>query len=227
MGGRPNIVLARCLAAALGTGMAVSACAGTPRPRIGDKFPYAEGERVVVQGVVADAAGSPLRDLDVVLEASNTGVGFYPPGKRQRELVKGGTLTDGSGTYALELSWNDRFDHFELVVGTPVATPPGETLQELARTDITRRVMQGSPVAVPVTIENTTFLTSLRAFLASLRTADEQRVYRETGKPDRVDDVKFPDRAEAAWWYFELGKVYRFNDGRLVKVEDFPPVESL
>lgn len=227
MGVGLHTALARPLAVALAAGLAAAGCAATPRPRLAERFPYEHGERVVVQGMVADAAGRPLADLDVVLEASNTGVGVYPPGRLKRQVTTGGTRTDASGAYALELTWNGRFDHFELMVGTPVATPAGETMQELSRTDITRRVRQGTPVAVPVTLHDTAFLTSLRAFLASLETGDEQRVYRETGKPDRVDDVTFPDRDETAWWYFQLGKVYRFADGRLVKVEDFPPVEPL
>jgi hypothetical protein len=227
MGASLHSSVARLSAVAIAAGLAGSACAGTARPRLGERFPYESGERVVVQGVVADGTGAPLADLDVVLEASNAGLGIYPPGRRKRQVTTGGTRTDARGAYALELTWNGRFDHFELVVGTPVATPPGETLQELSRVDITRRVRQGSPVAVPVTLQDTTFLSNLRAFLASLQTADEQRVYRETGKPDRVDDVRFPDREETAWWYFRLGKVFRFNDGRLEKVEDFPPVEPL
>jgi hypothetical protein len=217
----------RLLAASLVAGLAGGACASTPRSPFAERFPYAGGERVVVQGIVQDAAGRPLTDLQVVLEASNTGIGVYPPGRRKREVTTGSTRTDPRGAYALELTWNGRFDHFELMVGVPVATPPGESLRELSRADITRRVRQGSPVAVPVTLQDTTFLDTLRGFLASLETADEQRVYRETGKPDRVDDVKFPDREETAWWYFRLGKVFRFNDGRLEKVEDFPPVEPL
>jgi hypothetical protein len=82
-------------------------------------------------------------------------------------------------------------------------------------------------VAVPVSLQDTTFLTNLRTFLAAADTADEQRVYRQTGKPDRVDSMKHPDREESAWWYFALGKVYRFRDGRLDRVEDFPPVKPL
>ena len=75
MGGRPNLALARGLAVALGMGVALgvgvttAACAGTPRPRIGAKFPYAGGERVVVHGVVADASGTPLRWEDLEARA--------------------------------------------------------------------------------------------------------------------------------------------------------------
>ena len=206
-------------------GLLAGGCASTPA--VGGRFPYDAGDAVTIQGVVADAAGKRLDDLQVVLEASRLGVGVYPPGQRKREIVTGSTRTDREGQYGLELTWNGRFNHFELVVGVPVATPQGEVLQELSRQDITRRVRQGTPVAIPVTLEDTAFLTTLREFLASLRTQDEQRTYRETGKPDRVDRVKYPDREETAWWYFRLGKVYRFSDGRLQRVEDFAPVTPL
>jgi hypothetical protein len=219
----PGRSVAWLTAPVLAAGLLLAACGGTPAG-VGARFPYDAGQRVTIQGVVSDRAGARLDDLTVVLEASRMGVGVYPPGQRKREIVTGQTRTNDGGEFGLELGWNRRFNHFELVVGVPVATPQGETLQELVRTDITRRVRQGSPVAVPVTLEDTTFLTTLREFLASLTTAEEQRVYRETGKPDRVDRVRYPDRTETAWWYFRAGKVFRFLDGRLDKVEDFPPV---
>jgi hypothetical protein len=205
--------------------LATAGCAGARG--MGDRFPYDGGQRVVVQGVVADAQGNALSDLEVVLEASRVGYGVYPPGERKREVVTGSTRTDRGGEYALELGWNSRFNHFELVVGVPVVTGGQEALQELSRIDVTRRVRQGSPVAVPVTLQDTTFLTNLRSFLADAQSADEKRVYRETGKPDRVDRVKYPDRDESAWWYFAAGKVFRFRNGTLDRVDEFAPVEPL
>lgn len=210
---------------ALAFGLTAAGCAGAPP--VGARFPYDAGQTVNVQGVVSDRAGNAVDDVQVILEASRLGVGVYPPGQRKREIVTGSTRTNAKGEFGLQLGWNRRYNHFELVVGVPVASPQGEILQELARVDITRRLRQGSPVAVPVTLEDTAFLTTLREFLRGLRTQDEQRVYRETGQPDRVDRIKYPDRDESAWWYFRLGKVYRFRDGRLERVEDFAPVNPL
>jgi hypothetical protein len=214
-------------AAVAATAVALLAMACASSRGLGDRFPYDRGQRVLVQGVVADGQGKALSDLQVVLEASRMGFGVYPPGERKREVVTGSTQTDRGGEFGLELGWNPRFNHFELVVGVPVVSRGAETLQELSRQDITRRVRQGSPVAVPVTLLDTKFLTNLRTFLADVESADEQRIYRETGKPDRVDRVKYPDRDETAWWYFAAGKVYRFRNGRLDKVEDFAPVRPL
>jgi hypothetical protein len=66
---------------------------------------------------------------------------------------------------------------------------------------------------------------TLRAFVDSIDSDDERRVYREQGKPDRVE-ARTGAADEAAWWYFESGRVYRFRDGALVATESFDPVEE-
>ena len=159
--------------------------------------------------------------------ASRVGFSVYPWGSRKRQVATGSAQTTAQGEFGLQFPWNRRFNHFELVVTVPVATPQGEDQQELWRDDITRRVLQGSPVAVPVALADTAFLDTLRQFLGSLRTDEERRTYRQVGKPDRVDRTTYPDHLETAWWYFRAGKVYRFRDGRLEKVEAFSPVEPL
>jgi hypothetical protein len=206
-------------------GLVLVSCASARSLR--ERFPYAAGERVVVQGVVADGSGAPVGDVEVVLEASRMGFGLYPPGERKREVVTGRTRADGGGNFGLELTWSRRYNHFELVVGVPLVRGGDEVLHELVRLDVTRRLRRGNPVVLPVTLQDTTFLTNLRTFLAQADSADERRVYREAGKPDRVDTVSHPDREESAWWYFAAGKVYRFRDGRLDEVEDFAPVRPL
>jgi hypothetical protein len=189
--------------------------------------PYDSGQSVTVQGVVNDGGGRALGDLRVTLEASRLRFAVYPWGHHKREVVTGSAQTTARGEFGLQFPWNDRFNHFELVVGVPVSTPGGEELLELSRQDITRRVLQGSPVAVPVTLADTSFLDTLRSFLASLKTTEEHQAYREAGRPDRVDRVTYPDHLETAWWYFRQGKVYRFRDGHLEKVDTFAPVSPV
>jgi hypothetical protein len=189
--------------------------------------PYSSGQAVTVQGTVADGGGRPLPDLKVTLEASRLGFSVYPWGTHKREVVTGSAQTSPRGDYGLEFPWNDLYNHFELVVAIPVATPQGDDLQELSRQDITRRVLQGSPVAIPVTLTDTAFLDTLRQFLASLKTAEEQKAYHQAGKPDRVDRTSYPDHVETAWWYFTQGKVYRFRDGHLESVDSFAPVQPV
>jgi len=188
---------------------------------------YSEGKPVLVQGIVSDKEGKPIRDVQVELEASRLGFSVYPWGERKRDVVTGTANTDAQGGYGLQFPWSRLYNHFELVVSIPVATPHGEDRQELRRIDISRRMGQGSPVAVPVMLEDTGFLDTLREFLASLRTEEEQSTYRDAGKPDRVDRTTFPDHVDTAWWYFEQGKVYRFRDGRLQTVDSFDPVHRV
>ena len=50
-------------------------------------------------------------------------------------------------------------------------------------------------------------------------------------KLGRTVDLLFDDQAtaaglESAWWYFGLGRVARFLDGRLLEVESYPPVPA-
>ncbi|HET9765960.1 MAG TPA: hypothetical protein VFS60_03880 [Thermoanaerobaculia bacterium] len=201
-----------------------------PEPAAASLFrrsPYEAGQQVTVQGVVRDAKGQPLGDLRVTLEASRTGFSLYPWGNHKREVATGSAHTTAAGEFGLQFPWNGHFTHFELVVAVPVATAQGEDQHELWRDDITRRVQQGSPVAVPVELADTAFLETLRQFLGSLRTDEERNTYRQVGRPDRVDNTSYPDRLETAWWYFRAGKVYRFRDGRLEKVEEFSPVQPV
>jgi hypothetical protein len=189
---------------------------------------YDQGQRIQVTGVVADSQGQPLEGLRVVLEVSRT---YFSIRSLRRtadpDVRRVSATTDARGNYTVEWPWDSYFNHFELAVGVPVHTPAGETLQELARQEITRRVEAGSPAVVAVTVENRAFLDNLRQFLSSIRTDDQRKVYQEMGKPDRVRNVQYPGYLESSWWYFEAGRVYRFHDGHLEQVTPFDPVRGL
>jgi hypothetical protein len=194
---------------------------------------YDQGQRIQVTGVVADSQGQPLKDLRVVLEVSRT---YFSMRNLRRtadpDVRRVSATTDARGNYTIEWPWDSYFNHFELVAGVPVHTRlengrTGETVQELARQEITRRVEAGSPAVVAVTVESRVFLDNLRQFLASIRTDDQRKVYQEMGKPDRVRNVQYPGYLESSWWYFEAGRVYRFRDGRLEQVTPFDPVRGL
>jgi hypothetical protein len=189
---------------------------------------YDQGQRIQVTGVVADSQGQPLKDLRVVLEVSRT---YFSMRNLRRtadpDVRKVSATTDARGNYTIEWPWDSYFNHFEVAVGVPVHTKAGETLQELARQEITRRVEAGSPAVVAVTVESRVFLDNLRQFLASIRTDDQRKVYQEMGKPDRVRNVQYPNYLESSWWYFESGRVYRFRDGHLEQVTPFDPVRGL
>lgn len=189
---------------------------------------YDQGQRIQVTGIVADSQGQPLKDLRVVLEVSRT---YFSMRSLRRtadpDVRRVGATTDARGNFTIEWPWDSYFNHFELVAGVPVHTRTGETVQELARQEITRRVEAGSPAVVAVTVESRVFLDNLRQFLASIKTDDQRKVYQEMGKPDRVRNVQYPGYLESSWWYFEAGRVYRFRDGRLEQVTPFDPVRGL
>jgi hypothetical protein len=186
----------------------------------------AQGEKVQVTGAISDKEGKPLSNLRVVLEASRSYFSFRDLRRDEKDVRKVSAMTDAQGQYTLVWPWDSYFNRFDLVVGVPVRKQGGEQVAELARQDITERMKGGNPVVATLAVENTRFLDNLRAFVASVQSADEHRVYQEMGKPDEVKRVQYPDHLEASWWYFEIGKVYRFRDGHLEQVVPFDPVKG-
>ena len=188
---------------------------------------YAQGERVQVTGIVSDAQGKPLEGIRVVFEATRNTFDVRVLRRTSKELRRVAATTDASGTYTIDWIWDNYFNHFELAAGMMVRRAKvGETLEELDRTNITRQVEAGSPVVAAVVIHNRRAIDRFREFLASIQSADEQRIYQEMGKPDRVERVQYPGSVEASWWYFEAGRAYRFRDGRLEQVVPFDPVRD-
>ncbi|HEY4575873.1 MAG TPA: carboxypeptidase-like regulatory domain-containing protein [Thermoanaerobaculia bacterium] len=199
----------------------------TPRPAMAAAH-YDQGQRIQVTGVVADAQGQPIQDLRVVLEVSRTYFSMKSFSRTaEPDVRRVSAVTDARGNYTLEWPWDSYFNHFELVAGVPVRTRAGDTVQELARQEITRRVEAGSPAVVAVTIDNRQFIDNFRQFLASIKTDDQHKVYQEMGRPDRIRNVQYPTYLESSWWYFEAGRVYRFRDGHLEQVTPFDPVHGL
>ncbi|HEX4960945.1 MAG TPA: carboxypeptidase-like regulatory domain-containing protein [Thermoanaerobaculia bacterium] len=189
---------------------------------------YEDGQRIQVTGAVLDAQGQPLSGVRVVLEGTRTYFSIRELRRTaEKDVRKVTATTDAAGQYTIVWPWDSYFNHFEVAVGVPVRAKAGERLEELARQDVTRRVLAGSPAVVAVTVENRKFIDNLRELLESIKTDDQRRVYEEMGKPDRVRNVQYPGYMESSWWYFESGKVYRFKDGRLEQVVPFDPVHGL
>lgn len=189
---------------------------------------YDQGQRIQVTGLVADAQGQPLSDIRVVLEVSRTYFSLRELRRTaDKDVRRVSATTNSHGEYTIEWPWDSYFNHFELVAGVPVHTRAGESVQELTREEVTRRVEAGSPAVIALSIQNRQFLDNFRQLLASIQTDDMRRTYQEMGKPDRVRNVQYPGHLEISWWYFDAGKVYRFRDGRLEQVVPFDPVHGL
>lgn len=191
-------------------------------PALAVRFP--QGEKVQFTGVVTDRQGAPLEGVNVVLEVTRSTFSMRSLRNVERESRRISAITTAGGSFTLDWPWDNYFNRFEILVGVPVRKPKGERLAVLARLDVTERLRGGSPVVATLVVENRKFVDTLRAFVASLTSADERRVYEELGKPDEVKRVVSGTSTEASWWYFELGKMYRFEDGRLAQVVPFDPV---
>ena len=182
----------------------------------------APGETIQISGIVTDPAGNPVGDVRVVLEASRSVFSLRSMRTVERDTTRVSAATDASGQFRLKWPWDRFYNHFELAIGVPIRNARGEELQILERVDVTRRLGRDASVVVPVTLEerDLSYLTSLRSFLATIDSPDEERVHQQLGKPDRVE---IRDGAQS-WWYFQRGRRYDFRDGRLVEVKSFDPV---
>lgn len=182
-----------------------------------------DGTRVEVTGLVTDRDGTPLPEVRVVLEASREVFSFRKFGRVLRNTQRAATLSGARGEFTLVWPWNDYYNHFELVAGVPVRTRGGERFEVLARLDVTRRIERNDPMVANLVVDNAEFVRTLRAFLASVDSEDERRIYQQMGKPDRVEERG----DERSWWYFADGRMFRFAAGRLVETKAFDPVEKL
>lgn len=184
---------------------------------------HEQGTRVEITGLVTGPQGDPLPEVRVVLEASRAVFSFRSLRRELRNTRRVAGLSGERGEFTLVWPWDEYYNHFELVAGVPVRTARGEELEELARKEVTRRLERNDPMVANLTVERADFVRTLRAFVASVDTDDERRIYQQMGKPDRVEERG----AVRSWWYFDHGRMFRFRDGELVETESFDPVEKL
>lgn len=186
--------------------------------------PYIEGDFIEITGTVADRTGVPIPDVHVVFRAAKKSFSVYQFGKTTKDEVQQRTKTDKSGQFSFRWRWVEYYNRYEILVGIPRRSAAGDSFEILSQLDISKRIRKGSPVVVALTVEEGEFLDSLRAFLASVDTEDERRIYDEMGNPDRVQTIEHTDFEEISWWYFGAGETYRFRDGELQQVVHFDPV---
>jgi hypothetical protein len=187
---------------------------------------YDPGQRIEITGIVTDPQGHPMKDIEVVLELARETFGFRSFRKEKKKITPVTATTNERGEYSIVFPWDDFYNSFELAVGVQVRGRQGEKLSVLEREDLTRRIDKGSPVVASIVLRNAKFVQNLRKFLATVDSDDERRVYERNGRPDRVKVTNFSDHSETSWWYFEIGRAYRFVDGRLTGTEEFAPVKD-
>lgn len=181
---------------------------------------HEKGTSISVTGLVTDTDGTPLSNVRVVLEASREVFSFRQLGPVLRDTTKVAAVTDARGEFKLSWPWDSFYNHFEVAVGVPVRDGREERLEVLTRSEITRRMARNEKVVVPLVVDNAEFVRKLRAFLAGIDTDDERRVYQQMGTPDRIEERG----SEVKWFYFERGRMFRFESGRLTETKAFTPV---
>jgi hypothetical protein len=188
----------------------------------------AEGTEILVTGTVTDNAGSPVEGVTLELVAARKAFSLRDFRVRERGSRTLRSTTDGTGSFEIRWLHHPYYNRFELVAGVEVGLPGGETaLRPLDRRELTHRIRQGSPVVATFALADTGFVDAMRQLLADIDSEDERRVYREMGKPDKVRREQHLDRLETSWWYFDVGRVYRFHEGALDSVEEFEPIAPL
>jgi hypothetical protein len=184
-----------------------------------------EGEEVVVTGAVVDDSGRPVQGVTVELRGTRKTFSLrdFRIARRGGRVIS--SVTDSSGQFELRWIWHPYYNRFDLVAGIDLSgaeTPP--QLQVLDEIDISKRIRTGNPVVANLEIEERSVVDDLNAFLEDLDSPDQREVYQELGKPDKVRDTTYPSWQETIWWYFELGKAYRFRDGATIAIDDFEPI---
>lgn len=186
---------------------------------------YAQGERVRVTGVVTDAKGTPLSNVQVTLVASRSFFNLRQLKESDKDLRRVAATTGPKGEYTIEWPWDNYYNRFEVQVGLPLRAGRTERVEVLARQDVTQLLNKGTPAVPALVVANAGLIDRVRQFRSELVSADLQKVYEDMGDPDEVKKVRYPDHEEVSWWYFESGAMYRFVSGKLAEVSHFTPVK--
>jgi len=205
----------------------VLAATGATAPELRAAPAHREGETVAVTGRVTDPAGEPLPGVTVLLEASRTAFRLRGFRREKSNTLTIPTTAGDDGSFRFDWRWDPFYNTFELAVGMPVRRGGEDAYEILHRQEITGVMEAGDVVTVDLEVADTGYLEWLRRFLDGRASEDELRIFREMGRPDRVDREERRGAVEGAWWYFEAGKVYRFRGGELDQVIHFEPVKPL
>lgn len=182
---------------------------------------HRQGDTVPIAGHVVDKAGKPLAGVMVVLEVSRTAFSLRHMQQETGSVLRMPTKTDAQGYFRFDWTWQRHYNVFQLTVGLEVTYGDRPGLEAVHRHDLSAQIAESAPSDIQLVVTETGYLTWLRRLLAGQATADELRLYRENGRPGRVDDYS---DGKSAWWYFEAGKVYRLASGVLEQTQSFTPI---
>lgn len=118
-------------------------------------MPYRRGHLIEISGTVVDAAGAPVEGMTVVLLATNLKRELRTFRRVEEGLVRVPTTTGARGAFLLDWRWDPYYDVFRIrAEGVAPADAAAGVRQRsvLAEIDLTRRIREGSPVVVALTI---------------------------------------------------------------------------
>ncbi len=206
-----------------------------PLPAVADAL-HRKGDHVLFSGRVTGADGEPLGNVTVLLELSRNSFSWRRFKQVKKNTLRIPVIATVDGQYLHDWRWDGYYNTFELAVGIPSkasGAAGAEDYEILHRTDVTEPVLKAArpqgtdrsiPIVTPLVVEGIGDLGWLRRLLSGTAGAEENRIFGEMGRPDRVDA---DDDGATAWWYFEAGKVFRFRAGALEQVEHFEPIKPL
>lgn len=184
-----------------------------------------QGEEVEITGRVSDPAGSPLPGIAIQLKASHSTLSLRRMSRLETHPTYVDTVTDQRGDFHLTWKQHEFYDQFSIATGLKVAADSGG-FEEIQRVDLTDRFRAPGDVVVQIEVERTPRIDHYLAFVESIASEDQKRVFEQLGQPEKTDRLQLTGQEEVTWWYFRRGKAYRFESGRLELVIPFEPVGS-
>ncbi len=183
-----------------------------------------DGDIVKITGQVLDPDGQPVDGVVVVLAAARSTYSFLKRQKVVEPPLRQTATVDSQGRFELEWHWDRHYNEFSIFAGLEVTRSGTADFEILtSQEDLSDRLTREIPTHITLTLSRQGYADWLKRFLADRSSPDEEKIFREAGRPDRI---RVQGR-ESSWWYFELGKVYRFENGALDQVIHFDPMDPM
>ncbi len=182
-------------------------------------------ETRVITGVIRDPRGEPVVGTPVVLvarllELNLSNLGYDEKGRRE---VK--TVTDAQGRYRLEVVPSHLGNNFYLFFH-------GEGFDSVRfrkpeSMELTDRLKGSQVITIQRTLEWHPDWPEVQRLISQVGADSTQgKVLRQFGLPERQEALETGSGATEVWHYFSKGVSYRFVNGRLVWVQEFPPIKE-
>jgi hypothetical protein len=182
---------------------------------------FKRGQTVTFAGQVIDARGLPMPNLELQLEVSREAFSL-----RQFKKVEGETLrlpakTDADGRFRISWVADRHYNNFRLSAGLEVSRGGQATFEVVSQHDLSQAYRDGAVDSLVIRVESSGFIAWLRGYIDGKASADEVKLWNDHGRPGRLDDY---GDGRTAWWFFEIGKVFRLSYGSIDQVQPFSPI---